>query len=86
MPGPESDAPSTRSFAARLVRALRDPGFPVALAVGALLLFSWPFVRVPRLDLAQAWVHVFAAWALAIASLAVFARALAGPDDEGRDG
>jgi hypothetical protein len=72
-----------RTIRSRSLASLRDPAFPAALAIIALLLFSWPFVRVPRLPLAHAWGHLFASWALAIAALFALSRALArrrGPD------
>jgi hypothetical protein len=81
-----TDSSPARTLAARLRRALRGPGFPVALGVGALLVFCWPFVRVPPPPLSHAWIHVFAAWTLAIVALALLARALASPDDGDRDG
>jgi membrane associated rhomboid family serine protease len=55
-----------------------DPGrrtqftaLAVPLATVALLLFLWPLVMVPRLSLAEAWAHLFGAWALLI--VAIFA-------------
>jgi hypothetical protein len=85
-PNPLADSPASRTLIRRLARALRGPGFPLALGVGSLLLFCWPFVRVPPPRLVHAWIHVFAAWALAILALALLARALAAPDDGDRDG
>jgi hypothetical protein len=81
-----ADSPAARKLAGRLARALRGPGFPVALGAGSLLLFCWPFVRVPPPPLSHAWIHIFGAWALAILALALLARALAAPDDGERDG
>jgi len=48
-------------------------GGPLVLV--ALLLFCWPFVRVPRLSLAEAWTHLLGAWALVIAALVLLSRA-----------
>jgi hypothetical protein len=86
MPGHDTDSPPARPFAARLARALRDPGFPTVLGVAATLLFCWPFVRTPPLALVDAWLHLFVAWSLAILALALLSRALARPDGEERDG
>jgi hypothetical protein len=79
--GDESDAVQAgtlRTLWSRAAASLRDPAFPAALACLALLLFCWPFLRVPRLPLAQAWAHLFASWAVAVLALAALARALAG--------
>ena len=48
----------------------------VPLAVLALLSFLWPFVRVPRLGLVEAWAHLFGAWAILIAALLALVGAL----------
>jgi hypothetical protein len=89
MPGRDRLAQSTpgRRLLRRSRRVLRDPGFPPAVGVGALLLFSWPILRVPPPSLLPACVHLFVAWALVILTLALLARALApGVDDRERDG
>jgi hypothetical protein len=85
MPGNGAESRS-RSVVARLARALHEPELPIALGVGALLLFCWPFVRSPPLSIAEAFAHLFGAWLLTIAALALFARALARPAGEDRDG
>ena len=54
-------------------RAARAATLRPPLAVAALLLFLWPLVRMPRLPLADAWLHLFGAWALLI--VAIFALA-----------
>jgi hypothetical protein len=55
-----------------------DPGrrtpfaaLAVPLATVALLLFLWPLVTAPRSSLAEAWAHLFGAWAIVI--VAIFA-------------
>jgi hypothetical protein len=50
--------------------------FAVSLLVTALLLFTWPFVRVPRLHLVPAYLHLVAAWTLVIGALIVLSRAV----------
>jgi hypothetical protein len=84
--GPGAQSGGSRS--GRLTEALRHPVFPAALAVAALLLFCWPFVRVPRLPLADAWAHLGAAWALVIVALWALSRAVPGGDrdEEGPGG
>ena len=46
------------------------------LAMAALLLFCWPVVALPPLSLAQAWAHLYGAWALVIAAILVLARSI----------
>ncbi len=77
--------PASGSRHARWRHALRQPSFPRALAIGAVLLFCWPFVRVPRLQLAEAWIHLTVSWALVIAGILAHARALVDAPDEGDD-
>ncbi len=63
----------------------RDPdpsrlrAFAAGLLASALLLFTWPFVRVPRLHLVPAFLHLLAAWVLTVAALAVLAHAARRP-------
>jgi hypothetical protein len=57
---------SSRSTHAR--RAL-TPALALALAVVAVLLFAWPLLRVPRLHLVPAFMHVLAAWAVVVGML-----------------
>jgi hypothetical protein len=59
----------------------------VGFLVAGLLLFTWPFVRVPPLPLAPAFVHLLGAWVLMVLGLAAVSRALRGggdADDGGR--
>ena len=44
----------------------RNPAVAGGLAVVAVLLFCWPFVRAPRLDLRETFLHLFAAWGVVI--------------------
>ncbi len=43
------------------------PVLAAALSVTAVLLLCWPFVRDPPLDLRDAYLHLFGAWAALIA-------------------
>ncbi len=54
----------------RARRVLGDGLFTGALALVALLLLCWPFVRTPPLDAAAALGWSFAIWAGLIAALA----------------
>ncbi len=62
-PGPDDRASRIRVFAAGLL-------------VTGLLLFTWPFVRVPRFHLVPAYLHLLGAWVLVVAGLVVLSRAL----------
>ena len=53
--------------------------FAIGLFVTGALLFTWPFVRVPRLHLVPAYVHLVAAWVVIVAMLSVLARSLRTP-------
>jgi hypothetical protein len=64
---------------------LARPAAAVLLAVVALLVLTWPFVRSPPLGLAASYVHLLVAWALLVGALAATARALGGPGGDGGD-
>jgi hypothetical protein len=68
-------APARDASPARETPRLTAIAAPLALV--ALLLFCWPFVRVPRLSLGEAWAHLFGAWALLVAMLFVLSRTIA---------
>lgn len=75
----------------RIRRVLRQRAFAAGFLVAGLLVFTWPFVRAPRLDLVRAFAHLAVAWVLVVIGLAAMARALArgeraagGPEDERR--
>jgi hypothetical protein len=63
----------------------RQRAFAVGLLVTGLLLFTWPFVRVPRFHVVAAYLHLLGAWAVVIAALGLLAGALAA-SARGRDG
>lgn len=54
----------------------RHRAFAAGLLVIGLLLFTWPFVRAPALQLVPAYLHLLGSWALVIAAIFVMARAL----------
>ena len=54
----------------------RQRAFAAALLVGGLLLFTWPFVRVPPLHVVPAFLHLAGAWALVVAGLALLSHAI----------
>jgi hypothetical protein len=54
-----------------------------ALVVLGLLVFTWPFVRMPPLGLLGSYLHLLGAWLLVIAGTAATAKALGrGPGDD----
>lgn len=58
-----------------------------AVLIAALLVFSWPFVRSPRLPLALSYLHLLGAWAGVVVLLFAMSRALARePPDDADDG
>jgi hypothetical protein len=63
----------------RVRRVLRHDAFAAVLGLIALLLFCWPWIRVPRLSVAQAFLHLFGAWAVLVAVIFRMSRALATP-------
>jgi hypothetical protein len=75
-PDPGRESPPARDASpARETPRLTAIAAPLALV--ALLLFCWPFVRVPRLSLGEAWAHLFGAWALLVAMLFVLSSGIA---------
>jgi hypothetical protein len=66
-------------------RPSRRRAFAAWVLVTGLLLFTWPFVRVPRFHVVPAWLHLLGAWALVVAALAALARALGREEAEDRD-
>ncbi len=54
----------------------RHQAFAAGLLAVGLLLFSWPFVRAPPLDLVSAYLHLLGSWAFVIAAISVMSRAL----------
>lgn len=61
---------------ARIRRVLRQRAFAASFLVVGVLVFAWPFVRVPRFHLVPAFVHLVVAWALVVIGLAAMSRAL----------
>lgn len=61
---------------ARIRRVLRQRAFAAWFLVVGVLVFAWPFVRVPRFHLVPAFVHLVVAWALVLIGLAAMSRAL----------
>lgn len=55
-------------------RGLLTPALALALAAAALLLFTWPLLREPRLHVIQAFLHVLAAWAVVVGVLGWISR------------
>jgi hypothetical protein len=57
-------------------RPPRRGAWAVSIAVLGLLLFVWPFLRTPLLAIGPSYGHLLGAWALIVAALALFSRAL----------
>ncbi len=66
----------------RAPRVARHAAFAAILGILALLLFCWPLVRVPRLSVSQAYLHLFGAWALVIAVIFFVSRGLVAHEPE----
>jgi hypothetical protein len=60
-------------------RASRLRVFAGGLLVTGLLLFTWPFVRVPRFHLVPAYLHILGAFTLVVAALFAMTRAMRPP-------
>lgn len=76
---------------ARIRRVLRQRAFAAGFLVAGVLVFTWPFVRAPKLDLLPAAAHLAVSWVLVVIGLAAMARAVAraerargNPEDERR--
>lgn len=66
----------------RAQRVLRHNAFAAVLGLLGLLLFCWPWVRVPRLSVSQVFLHLFGAWAILVAVMFGMSRALVPPEPE----
>jgi drug/metabolite transporter superfamily protein YnfA len=66
-----------------LDRRRRHGAWAVILAVIALMLFTWPFVRSPRLDIGRSYAHLLGAWAAVVVALALLGRAIRRDDAGG---
>lgn len=60
----------------KLDRRRRHGAWAVILAVVGLLLFTWPFVRSPPLDIGRSYAHLLGAWASVVVALALLGRAV----------
>jgi hypothetical protein len=58
---------TSRSTPAR--RGLLAPSLALSLAVVAVLLFTWPLVREPRLHVLPAFIYMLVAWAVVVGVL-----------------
>ncbi len=75
-------APSHLIAGRRKGRLWRHPAFAGTLAALAALLFCWPFVHVPPLDLWPAYLHLFGSWAVVILTLWWMSRCLGGETED----
>jgi hypothetical protein len=67
-------------------RWLRQRAVALGVLAGFLLVFTWPFVRSPPLTLGASYVHLLAAWAVAIVALVAMSRSFGGRPPGGEDG
>jgi hypothetical protein len=66
----------------RARRVLRYNAFAALLGLVALLFFCWPWVRVPRLSVSQAYLHFFGTWGILVIVMFWMSRALVPPEPE----
>jgi hypothetical protein len=66
-------------------RQLRRGAWATSIVVVGLLLFTWPFLRVPLLGIGRSYAHLIGSWAVVVAALALLARALARRGSSGDD-
>ncbi len=64
-------------------RRARHNAMAAVLGILGLLLFCWPWVRVPRLSVSQTYLHLFGAWALLVTAAFWMSRAAAPSEPEG---
>lgn len=76
---PRADGTSPRE------RHVRHGAWAASVAVLGVLLFTWPLLRTPALDLGRSYAHLLGAWALIVVALALLSRAL-GRAGRGRGG
>lgn len=57
-------------------RPSRHRALALVVLVGGALLFTWPFVRMPRFHVVPAYLHLVGSWVLVVVALAILARAL----------
>jgi hypothetical protein len=55
---------------------VRQTAWAASIAVLGLLLFTWPFVRTPPLDIGASYAHLLGAWAAIVVALASLSRAI----------
>lgn len=75
---------STADDATPRERRLRRGAWAASIAVLGLLLFTWPFVRVPPLGIGASYAHLLGAWAAIVVALAFLSRAIGRARSRGR--
>jgi hypothetical protein len=62
-----------------------ERAWAASILVLGVLLFTWPFLRTPLLDIGRTYAHLLVGWALIVAALFAMSRALR-PRDRERGG
>jgi hypothetical protein len=65
-------------------RLLRRGAWAASIFALGLLLFTWPFVRSPALDIGASYAHLLGAWAVIVVALAALSRASGRARSRGR--
>lgn len=85
--GAGEPAPGAAEAGSPRERQHRGGAWAALVTVLGLLLFTWPFLRSPRLGIGAAYAHLLGAWAAIVAALALVSRALGrAARGRGRDG
>ena len=53
-----------------------ERAWAASILVLGVLLFTWPFLRTPLLDIGRTYAHLLVCWALIVAALFAMSRAL----------
>jgi hypothetical protein len=53
-----------------------ERAWAATILVLGFLLFTWPFLRTPELDIGRTYAHLMAGWTVTVVGLAAMARAL----------
>ncbi len=73
---PDESTPRERQF--------RRSAWAASIFVLGLLLFTWPFVRTPALDIGASYAHLLGAWAVIVLALASLSRTTGRTRSRGR--
>lgn len=57
-------------------RQQRWGAWAASIGLGGVALFTWPFLRTPRLAIGPSYAHLLGAWAAIVVALALLSRSL----------